>query len=216
MSKRRNPTAEELIIEEEEDFIRRFEVELIKLAEEGVKFNIPAVVVDHVADTDENLIWVKSRIKRCAKEDIKEWEGLNLFKIRPTQVAAEDEGRSIIRTELMLIIQCKLSDAHHAIYRDLNQVAATRLRISVYVFDVRGCKYPDRTVSGVPINVQQIRERLQVNLNIKNPIYIDMKSDRARVEDRQHHKKKMKGGYPVEKVTGKADLPTYLEQLSPS
>ena len=156
MSKRRNPTAEELIIEEEEDFIRRFEIELIKLANEGIKFNIPAVVVDHVADRDENLSWVKSKIKRCAKEGIKEGEGLNLFKIRPTQVAAEDEGRSIIRTELMLIIQCKLSDAHHAIYRELNQVAATRLRISVYVFDARGCKYPDRTVSGVPINVQQI------------------------------------------------------------
>ena len=81
MSKRRNPTAEELIIEEEEDFIRRFEIELIKLANEGIKFNIPAVVVDHVADRDENLSWVKSKIKRCAKEGIKEGEGLNLFKI---------------------------------------------------------------------------------------------------------------------------------------
>ena len=209
MYKRRNPTAEELIIEEEEDFIKRFEAELIKLASEGVAFTLPAVVVDHVADTEENLSWVKSKVKRCAKEGIKEGEGLNLFKNRPTQVAAEEEGRSIVRTELMLIIQCKLNNAHHAIYRDLNQVAATRLRIGVYVFDLRGCKYPDRTISGLPINIQQIRERLQVNLNIKNPSYIDVKCDRARVEERQHHKKKMKGGYPVERETCRADVPTY-------
>ena len=77
MSKRRNPTAEELIIEEEEDFIKRFEVELIRLANEGVEFTLPAVVVDHVADTEENLSWVKSKIKRCAREDIKEGEDLN-------------------------------------------------------------------------------------------------------------------------------------------
>ena len=105
--------------------------------------------------------------------------------------------------------QVEDQEARKRRHRDLNQVAATRLRISVYVFNARGCKYPDRTVSGVPINVQQIRERLQVNLKIKNPVHIDIKCDRARVEDRQHHKKKMKGGYPVEKVTGKADMPTY-------
>ena len=60
MSKRRNPTAEDLIVEEEENFIQRFEIELIKLANEGVAFNLPAVVVDHVADTEENLSWVES------------------------------------------------------------------------------------------------------------------------------------------------------------
>ena len=49
MAKRRTPTAEELIIEEEENFIKRFEKVLIKLANEGVAFTLPAVVVDHVA-----------------------------------------------------------------------------------------------------------------------------------------------------------------------
>ena len=55
MSNRRNP----LIIEEEEDFIKSFEVELVKLANKGVAFTLPAVVDDHVADTEENLSWVK-------------------------------------------------------------------------------------------------------------------------------------------------------------
>ena len=81
-------------------------------------FTLPAVVVDHVADTEENLSWVKCKCKRCAKEGVKEGEGLKLFKIRTTQVPAEEEGRSIIRTKLMIFVQCKLSDAHHAIYRE--------------------------------------------------------------------------------------------------
>ena len=214
MSKRRNPTAEDLIVEEEENFIQRFEVELIKLAIEGVAFNLPAVVVDHIANTEENLSWVKSKIKKCAREGIKEGEGLKMFKIRTTQVPAEEEGRSIIRTELMIFVRCTLSDAHHAIYRELNQKVATRLRLSAYVFDLQGCKYPDRTVSGLPINIQQIRERLQVNPNMKNPVYIDIKADRARAEDRQHQSKRLKGGYPVEKITGKADLPSYQKTLA--
>ena len=46
----------------------------------------------------------------------------------------------------MIIVHSELSDAHHAIYRDLNQKIATRLRIGAYVFDMRGCKYPYRTI----------------------------------------------------------------------
>ena len=174
MSKRRNPTAEELIIEEEENFIKRFEVKLIKLANKGVAFALPAIVIDHIANIEENLSWVKCKITKCAREGIKEGEGLKSFKIRTTQVPAEEEGRSIIIAELMIFVQCKIGDAHHAIYRELNQIVATRLRLSAYVFDLRGCKYPDRTVSGLTINIQQIRERLQVNLNIKNHVYIDI------------------------------------------
>ena len=79
----KNPTAEDLIADEEENFIKRFETKLIKLAREGVAFNLPAVVVDHVADTEENLSWVKSKINRCSREGTKEGEGLKMFKIPP-------------------------------------------------------------------------------------------------------------------------------------
>ena len=71
---------------------------------------------------------------------------MRLLKIRTTRVPAEEEGRSEIRTELMIIVQFELSDAHHAIYRDLNQIVATRLQQGAYVFDLRGCKYQDRTL----------------------------------------------------------------------
>ena len=136
---------------------------------------------------------------------------MRLLKIRTTQVPAEEEGRSIIRTELIVIVQCEFSDAHHAIYRDLNQIVATRLQLGAYVLDVRGCKYPDRTICSLPINIQQIKDRLRITVSIKNPIYIDTKCDRARTEDRKHTSKKLKGGYPVERITGKTDVPTYQE-----
>ena len=40
------PTAEELIAEEEENFIKRLERELVRMANEGVAFTLPAVAVD--------------------------------------------------------------------------------------------------------------------------------------------------------------------------
>ena len=58
------------------------------------------------------------------------------------------------------------------------------------------------------MDVQQIRDRLQVNMSILNPIYIDDKEDRVRLENRPHLLR-AKGGYPVEKLVGIADLPAY-------
>ena len=47
-----------------------------------------------------------------------------------------------------------------------------------------------------------------MNKSISNPIYFDNKEDRARPESRPHLLK-TKGGYPVEKLVGIADLPVY-------
>ena len=138
---------------------------------------------------------------------------MKLYKIRKTKVQVEEEERAVIRTEILIIVQCNLSDAYHAIYRTMNQVVATRLRVGAYVFDVRGCKYPDRTLCSLPINIQQIKDRLRVNLSIENTVYMDIKIDRVRAEDRKHLRKKVKGGYPVERIMGTADLPTYRETL---
>ena len=68
-----------------------------------------------------------------------------------------------------------MSDAHHAIYRALNQTVSNKLRIGVYSFDTLGCKYPDRTLSSLPVDVQQIRDRLRINNAIANPIYVDVR-----------------------------------------
>ena len=205
ITKAEKSTSELLIAKEEKGFLKRLERELERMADEGVEFTLPAAVIDHVANTERNLSFIRSKVKRYAREGVTEGDGLTMFKARGVRVPTEEVDRVIIRTELMIIVRCKISDAHHAIYRDLNQTVATRLRIGVYIFDVRGCQYSDRTLSSLPIDVQQIRDRLQVNRSITNPIYVDNKEDRARNEDRPH-RTRMRGGYPVEKVIGMADL----------
>ena len=200
--------SESLIEKEEKNFLKSLGKELGKLANEGIEFTLPWAVIDHVANTERNLGFIRSKINRHAREGVKEGDGLTLYKVRKVRVPVEEEGRAIIRTELMIILKCQISDAHHAIYRDLIQTVATELRIGVYTFDTRGCKYPDRTMCSVPVDVQQIRDRLRINTSILNPIYIDNKEDRARPENRPHLIK-IKGGYPVEKIIGVADLPVY-------
>ena len=199
-----------LIEKEEKSFLRRLSKELERMADEGIEFTLPAVVIDHVANTERNLSFIRSKVKRHAREGVKEGDGLTLFKARKVRVQAEEEGRTIFRTELMIVVKCEISDAHHAIYRNLNQITETKLRIGVYTFDTRGCKYPDRTMSSLPIDVQQIFDRLQVNKSIRDPIYIDNKEDRVRTEN-QPHLLRTKGGYLVEKVVGIADIPVYNE-----
>ena len=148
MSKKSQPKAlllkkdTELIKQEEAEFFQRLVGELAMLAQEGIGFYLPIVVIDHIADTVTNLSFIKSRIKGCAKEGVEEGDGLNLFKIRRVLVRTEVKGRKVIRPEVMIIAQCQLVTAHQAIYRMLNQTAAARLRIGVYVFDHDWCQYP--------------------------------------------------------------------------
>ena len=44
--------AELLIEKEEQRFLRRLERELRKMADEGIEFVLPVVVIDHVANTE--------------------------------------------------------------------------------------------------------------------------------------------------------------------
>ena len=110
----------------------------------------------------------------------------------------------------MMIVQCQLVTAHQAIYRTLNQIAATRLRIEVYVFDHDGCQYPDRTMCYEPIDTRLFANNARVNKLMLNPVFIDIKEDRARAEERQHVSK-IEGGYPVSRLVGTTDIPRYRE-----
>ena len=102
------------------------------MANEGVAFTLLVIVIDHVANTDRNLGFIRSKVKRHSREGVTEGDGLKMFKVRKVRVSTEEEAhQKIIRTDLMIIVQCKLSDAHHAIYSDLNQTVATKLRIGI-------------------------------------------------------------------------------------
>ena len=118
----------ELIAREEGELTQRLAKELVKLAHEGIGFYLPIVVVDHVADTESNISFVKSQIKKCAKEGVENGDGLNLFKIRRVPVKAMVDGNMITSIEVMIILQCEFCDAHQAIYRTLNQTVATTNR----------------------------------------------------------------------------------------
>ena len=200
----------ELIKQEEAEFIQRLIKELATLVQEGIGFYLPIVVIDHISDTVTNLSFIKSRVKSCAKEGVEEGDGLNLFKIRRVLVRTEVKGRKVIRPEVMKIAQCQLVTAHQAIYRMLNQTAATRLRIGVYVFDHDGCQYPDRTMCYEPIDSRLFANDSSVNKLILDPVFIDVKEDRARAEERQQVSK-IEGGYPVARLVGTTDILSYRE-----
>ena len=123
----------ELIAKEEREFTQRLAKELAKLENEGIGFYLPIVVVDHIADTESNISFIKSKIKKCAKEGIEQGDGLNLFKVRRTSVKAVEQGQPITKTEIMILVQCEFNDSHKAIYSILNQTVATRQRVGVYV-----------------------------------------------------------------------------------
>ena len=61
-------SASEFIEREEKSFLRRLGRELEKMAEEGVEFNLPVVVIDHVANTDMNLGFFRHKVNRHARE----------------------------------------------------------------------------------------------------------------------------------------------------
>ena len=120
------------------------------------------------------------------------------------------KDQSITRTEIMILVQCEFCDTHQAIYRTLNQTVATRLRVGVYVFDHDGCQYPDRKMCGEAIVTRLFANNSKVNKSVLNPIFIDVKEDRARMENRSHISK-VQGGYPVARILGTTVIPSYCE-----
>ena len=96
----------ELLIERgEKNFLKRLEKELSRMANECVAFTLPTAVIDHVANTDRNLSFIRSKVKRHAREGVSEGDGLTMFKVRRVRVPADKERRAIIRTKLMILVQ---------------------------------------------------------------------------------------------------------------
>ena len=96
----------------------------------------------------------------------------------------------------------------------LNQTAATKLRVGVYIFDYDGCQYPDRTMCYEPLDTRLFANNARVNRSIMNPVFIDIKETRARTEGRQYVSK-IQGGYPVARLVGTTDIPRYRELTPP-
>ena len=67
--------SDKLIEKEEKNFLKRLGRELERLADEGIEFTLPAAVIDHVANTDRNISFIKSKVYRFAREGVKEGDG---------------------------------------------------------------------------------------------------------------------------------------------
>ena len=61
-----------------------------------------------------------------------------------------------------------------------------------------------------PIDTRLFANNSRVNKLILNPVFIDIKEDRARAEERQHVSK-IQGGYPVSRLVGTTEIPSYRE-----
>ena len=75
-------SASDMLIEKEEkNFLKILGRELERLADEGIEFTLPATVIDHVANTDRNISFIRSKVYRHYREGAKEGDGLTLFKV---------------------------------------------------------------------------------------------------------------------------------------
>ena len=172
------------------------------------------MIIDHVVNTKNNLGYVKSKIRQCAIVNVPEdQDGIELIKIKKVCVNAEEEGRKIIQTELVIILRCTLVAAHKAIFRLLNQQGAAKLRLGVYVFDKEACVHPDRTMRSYPLDDAMMHQRFRHNRSIMVPILKDVKMNRARASNRRH-KSNISGGYPMENLVGEFDIPSYSKALT--
>ena len=122
------------------------------MANEGIGLSLPIVVIEHVYNSDNNL---RSQARKCAKEGMPNKEEddeyyFSLFKAKKVTKEVKEEGTTKKKEELMIILRCKTIAANYAIYYDLNNRVEHKMRISVYVFDKKGCMYPDKTASKTP------------------------------------------------------------------
>ena len=123
------------------------------LANEGIPFELPCIVLDHVAIHDLHLKHIIYLIRRIASngQQIPE-DGIRLFKVKEVTVSHRTNGVETSSKMWIIIINCLEIKANHAIYKKFNKTRAYQMMISAYAFDEQGCKYPDETITA-PLDV---------------------------------------------------------------
>ena len=139
----------------EREFATIFSSAMTQLADEGIELTLPIVVIEHIHKSENNLKFVRSQVRKCAKEDMpKKFEEdeyyFSLLKIKEVVQTSVEKGVEVEKKELMMILRCKIKSANYAIYHEINNRIEHKLRMSVYVFDKEGCIYPDKTASKTP------------------------------------------------------------------
>ena len=117
-------------------FFGRLRTFMKAIAYEGIKVELPFLVLDHIAINELNFKQLIFRVRRCASNgrDI-ENDGLKLFKLRAMDTDARE---GLPQEEWMVMINCDEPEGNHAIYKKLNQERAYKSTVSAYAFDLQG------------------------------------------------------------------------------
>ena len=194
-------------------FCERLSNIIQQLANEGIPFVPPCIVLDHVAIHDlhlKHIIFLVRGIAANGQQMID--DGILLFKVKEVSVSNSGNGTEPASKTWMIIMNCLEIKANHAIYKQFNQNRAYQKMISAYVFDERGCKNPDETITA-PLNVENFRVRVRQR---PDPVFIDYRdSYRQPGRDRERkHLKKAGTGFPSNIYRGDVILPEYLTSRS--
>ena len=141
--------------------------------------------------------------------DGKDEDYFELLKVKEVEFETEERGVQVQHKELIMILNCKERVANYSIYHELNNRVERRLRLSSYIFDEKGCVYPDKTARKTPLDANKLRAMFKPNPTFTNPILIDNKEERKREETRIHKKPRYKGGFPKEIEMGQILMPPY-------
>ena len=181
----KQPTMDELLNRHELAFSTRFASLLSQLADEGIGFSLPVVVIEHIWNSESNLGIVKAQARKFAKELSNIVDGTNeeyfdLLKVKEVEFETEERGVLVKHKELIMILNCKEKAANYSIYHELNNRVERRLRLSAYIFDEEGCVYPDKSAKKTPLDKNKLRAMFISNPFIRNQVFIDNKGERKR------------------------------------
>ena len=158
------------------------------LANEGVPFELPCIVLDHVAIHDLHLKHIILLVRRIASKGQQMIDdGIQLFKVKEVSVSDTRNRTEPAKKMWMIIINLPEIKANHAIFKKFNQTRAYQMMINAYAFDLQGCKYPDETITRTPLNVRNMRVRVR---QTPNPVFIDFK-DSYRQPGRDRERKQL-------------------------
>ena len=205
MSQKRSLT--ELRTEEKISFVGRLRTFMKALAHEGIKLELPFLVLDHLAINELNFKELIFRVRRCASNGREvENDGIKLFKLRAMDTDAKE---GLPSEEWMVILNCNEPEGNHAIYKKLNQERAYKSIVSAYAFDLLGCLDPDGCMSSKPLDLDLISS--PVRAVVCPPRLIDY-SDlyRTRIRERNENEK-ASTGYPRVEYRGHVILPPYFD-----
>ena len=96
-------------------FFGRLKIFIKALAHEGIKLELPFLVLDHLAINELNFKQLIFRVRRCASNGREvENDGLMLFKLRAMDTDAKE---GLPSEEWMVILNCDEPEGNHAIYK---------------------------------------------------------------------------------------------------